>query len=424
MGTLPRLAALAMWMCPLASPQVVVDSRHAAELLAQLDPTANNSLQCEIMPVAPALTFSFRFQAGYLARVPLHQFHGPGHSLSMLIRVTPAFGSQPIYLLRTFDLPDVPDTELAADLAGGFFVGEGIYQSNAILFDDIHRACRGDWRIEVRSGRTERNRLLIPPNEVAAISAAGSGPPKSGAPGLANRMTILLHAASLNPGNLKLQARDVVTMIGSLAALLEELPAHSVRLVIFNLHMENELYRNDAFTAGDLEQVTRVLDSMQLGMVDYRALQHPQAEREVLRNLIHREVSEANRSSDVIFIGPDGSYGRDNPAAPEDTPAPGQRFFYLQFQSDGPLFAATRAVPSIMIEPRPPIPCQNVSTDPCGPTPPNTTAPPALIREASRTGSDSEAIAAVIRKLKGRVLLVRTPADFGKAVDRIGQPGR
>jgi hypothetical protein len=100
------LAILIACTYPLACAQVTIDAGRAAELLAQLDPQANSSLHCQVTAIAPALTFSFRFQTDYLVRVPLRQFRGPAHSLTMVTRVTPREGErQPVYLLRTFDLP-------------------------------------------------------------------------------------------------------------------------------------------------------------------------------------------------------------------------------------------------------------------------------------------------------------------------------
>src|SRR6266852_3615001 len=103
---------------------------------------------------APTLGFSLRFQTGYEVSVPLSQFHGPGHRISVLLRVAPeARDGQPAYLLRSFDLPDVPDTEFVAEVAGSFLVGQGSYHSMAIVLDDVNRVCRSDWRIEVKPGR-------------------------------------------------------------------------------------------------------------------------------------------------------------------------------------------------------------------------------------------------------------------------------
>jgi hypothetical protein len=80
----------------------------------------------------------------------------------MVTRVTPREGArQPVYLLRTFELPNVPDTDATAELAGAFLAGEGHYQTNAILFDELRRVCRADWQFEVRPRLSERLRLLL-----------------------------------------------------------------------------------------------------------------------------------------------------------------------------------------------------------------------------------------------------------------------
>lgn len=418
-----RLAAIILGACAAASAQVLIDSNQAAGVLRHVDPQVNASLRCETTPVAPTLGFTLRFQTGYEVRVPLSQFHGPGHRISVLLRVTPEVKEgHPAYLLRSFDLPSVPDTEFVAEVAGSFLVGKGSYHSMAIVLDDVNRVCRSDWRIEVKAGRGERNRLLMAPNTVAPISMGSSGGTMPDTDAALSRMTIFLHAAPLIPGMSKLLASDVLTVTGSLAALLEQLPARSVRLVVFNLEQQKEIYRNDGFTTSDLEQVTRVLDGLQLAMVDYRVLQQPQGQAEMLRALLHREVNEASRSDAVIFLGPEGSYaGAESPGDAEAI-APGQRILYLKYESSEPWFSVSRPTSSLGLkeDPRPKYPCQMW---PCSIIPAQRTASPQA-EVSTRTTSGRGAIGDAIRKLKGRILVVRTPADFAKAVDQIGRTGR
>jgi hypothetical protein len=423
-GTM-RLAALILGTCAAASAQVLIDASEAAALLRHVDPLANASLRCETTPVAPVLGFSLRFQTGYQARVPLSQFHGPGHRISVLVRIAPeASDGKPVYLLRSFDLPDVPDTEFVAEFAGSFLVGQGSYHSSAIVLDDVNRVCRADWRIEVKSGRYERNWLSMQPNTVEPIDAGASGATIPDLDAKFNRLTIFLHAAPLIPGTSKLLATDVLTAVDSLVALLDQIPARSVRLVLFNLDQERELYRNEGFTARDVEQVTRVLDKTQLALVDYRVLRQPQGQAEMLRALIHREVNEANRSDAVIFLGPDRSVADKAATAAADAHAPGRHFFYLQYESAQAWFTGTSTATSMGMagDPRPKYPCQEW---PCSIIPSQSLATPTQAPESNmRKASDPGAIAIAIRKLKGRVLVVRTPADFAKAVDQIGGRGR
>lgn len=417
-----RLAAIILGTCVAASAQVLIDASQAAGVLRHVDPQANATLRCETRPVAPTLGFSLRFQTGYEVSVPLSQFHGPGHRISVLLKVTPeARDGQPAYLLRSFDLPDVPDTEFVAEVAGSFLVGQGSYHSMAIVLDDLNRVCRSDWRMEVKPGRNERNRLLMRPNTVAPLSTGSSGgtPPTDAT---LSRMTIFLHAAPLIPGTSKLLPSDVLTVTGSLAALLEQLPARSVRVVMFNLEQQKELYRNDGFTGRDLEQVTRVLDGLQLAMVDYRVLQQPQGQAELLRALMHREVHEAGQSDAVIFLGPDASAGGSGSPSEADTMAPGKRIVYLHYESSTPWFSVTHVTSSLGLtgDPRPNYPCQMW---PCSIIPAQRTASPE-VELNTRTTSGRGAIGDAMRKLKGRILVIRTPGDFAKAVDQIGQPGR
>jgi hypothetical protein len=417
-----RLAAIILGTCAAASAQMLIDASQAARVLQHVDPQANSSLRCETTPVPPTLGFSLRFQTGYEVRVPLSQFHGPGHRISVLLRVSPELKeAQPAYLLRSFDLPDVPDTEFVAEVAGSFLVGQGSYHSMAIVLDDLNRVCRSDWRIEVKPGRKERNRLVMRPNTMAPLTTGSSGGATADTDAL-HRMTIFLHAAPLNRGTSKLVPSDVLTVTGSLAALLEQLPAQAVRLVIFNLEQQRELYRNDGFTSRDLEQVAAVLDGLQLAMVDYRVLQRPQGQAELLRALMHREVQEAAPADLVIFLGPDGSSGSGEPAGDADTIAAGQRILYLQYESSEPWFTVKRTTSSLGLtaDPRPKYPCQMW---PCSVIPAQRTASQQA-EPTARTASGRGAIGDAIRKLKGRILVVRTPGDFAKAVDQIGTPGR
>jgi hypothetical protein len=213
-----------------------------------------------------------------------------------------------------------------------------------------------------------------------------------------------------------------LTVTGSLAALLEQLPARSVRLVMFNLEQQKELYRNDGFANRDLEQVTRVLDGLQLAMVDYRVLQQPQGQAELLRALIHREVHEASPSDAMIFLGPDGSGGGGELPGEADAIAPGQHILYLQYESSEPWFTVKRTTSSLGLtaDPRPKYPCQSW---PCSIIPAQRTASQQA-EPTTRPASGRGAIGDAIRKLKGRILVVRTPSDFAKAVDQIGRPGR
>ena len=63
-------------------------------------------------------------------------------------------------------------------------------------------------------------------------------------------------------------------MLSSLSSLLETLPAQSVRLVVFNLDQQKELFREDTLTPRAFDRASESLNNLQLQMVDYKVLQN------------------------------------------------------------------------------------------------------------------------------------------------------
>jgi hypothetical protein len=50
------------------------------------------------------------------------------------------------------------------------------------------------------------------------------------------------------PRRTKLRPNDMVTLMSTVSSLLDRVPTKNVRLVIFNLDQQRELYRQDGFT--------------------------------------------------------------------------------------------------------------------------------------------------------------------------------
>ena len=71
-----------------------------------------------------------------------------------------------------------------------------------------------------------------------------------------------------------LQASDIVVLASSLSALLERVPARSVRVVVFNLDQQRELLRRDPFADGDVDHVIEALSEVQLATVNYEVLRN------------------------------------------------------------------------------------------------------------------------------------------------------
>jgi hypothetical protein len=377
-----RPLVIAVLLASACAAQSIVDSARLGSVLKVLEPQAGEKpLRCEVTPIKPSLNFGFRFQAGYVVRVPMSQFSGPGHGWAMLTRITPrGGGQQPVYLAGRVRLPSIPTTKVDVEVGGGYLLGEGRYDVKWAMFDDADRVCRGSWHVDAKLGRRERQvNLSMPPDTVADFTLRGRPDSRRGADDAAPiRLTVLLNAAPLFPLRTRLRASDRVVLLGLLSSLLERVPARSVRLVVFNLDQQKTLLRQDAFAPNALGRVAQALNGTELGLVDYHVLQNRRGHVDFLAGLINQELRAETPSDVVVFLGPETRFVDKLPptALAEPAGAPPQ-FFDLQFK---PYFRAGASLP--------------------------------------------DSISLATARAKGKTIVIRTPADFAKAIEQIERRGR
>jgi hypothetical protein len=296
----------------------------------------DKNLSCHVQPIPPHLNYSFRMQAGYVVSLPLKQYSGPNHGLAILSKVTPE-GQGPSYFASGIKLPDMPKNKTDMELAGSYLVGEGRYTVEWVLFDEANRVCRKSWHFEAKLDPAERSLGLgIPPQTVRELSfrqwSVGGKSLDDVRP--IRRLTVFLHAAPLFPRSTRFRPQDRGVLLSSLASLLETLPARSVRLVVFNLDQQKELFRQDMLTPETYDQAAGSLNNLQLQLVDYRVLRNRGGHLSLLTDLVNKELQDKEQSDAVIFLGPTARYFDKVPEF--DLPATAPRFFYLQYK---PLYA-------------------------------------------------------------------------------------
>jgi hypothetical protein len=187
------------------------------------------------------------------------------------------------------------------------------------------------------------------------------------------RLTVLLHAAPLYPRSLRFRTQDRLLLVSSLASLLEALPARSVRVVVFNLDQQKELFRQDDLTPDAFDQVAQSTSNLQLQLVDYRVLQNRHGHVSLLADLINQELGASEPSDEVIFLGPTSRFYDKLPDAALEQPAAATpQFFYFQYK---PYFG----------------------------------------READFPDS----VAMAIKKVKGKTMLIHTPDEFARAIREV-----
>jgi hypothetical protein len=401
-GSLRKFAALALTLYGGLSAQSLVDAQHLDAARKAFNPTESaQPLQCEIKPVQPALDFSLRLQAGYKISIPLNQFHGAGHGWSVLLRVTPT-GGEPVYLVTTSHLRDVPDNRADGEITGGFIVGDGAYDVAALVKDDLRRTCRGTWRVDAKLGGTEHHlKSLMPPNTVDEISGISPRPQTPPTPTI-GRLTILLHALPFKPRTSEPEDVDNAMLPGMLSALMQQLPAREVRFVMFNLEQQHVLMHNDNFTPDAIESVSKALDELQLAKVDYSVLKNRTGAVDLLTSLVETELRRENPSDAVVFLGPHSRIDDPIPAqALEHQPNTTTQFFYLQY-----------VVPQLE---RP------------------ASERPEMARRPMRGGGrqnpqgytmrlrSPDSIEHLMKRLKGRTIVLARPRDFAAAISQVNQ---
>ena len=373
--TLLLRALLSLAGSAVAFSQTVVDPARVRGLLTKFEPQVDEQeLRCDVMPIKPALNFSFRFQAGFIVRVPMNQYSGPGHRWAILIRVTPE-GGDPVYLMSGIRLPDIPKTHISAEVGGGYLVGEGRYDVQWMMFDDTNRICRKTWSVEAKLRHSERGiRVALPARTVRGFSwFTAAEAPRNTDDAAPLRLTVLLHAAPLSLRRTTLRAGDSLILVGLLSSLLERLPTRSVRLVVFNLDQQKELFRQDAFSAKALEQVAQSINDLQLGVVDYRVLQNRRGHINVVADLVNSELRAKEPSDVVLFLGPAARYWDDvPPRALDRANGAGPQFFYFQYR---PYYRRTAGFPDI--------------------------------------------ITLALRKLRGKTAVIHSPGEFAKAIEQV-----
>ena len=306
-------------------------------------------LDCSVTPLRPRINYSFRFQTGFVAHVPGKLYAGKGHWIASFFRVTPEHSErEPVFFATTTRLPDVPANKVTLEINGGYVIGEGKYKVEWLLTGDSGRVCTKNWTVEAKLGRKERG---VPPGmapgTVDEISLRKWTRGSSGANDEeGRRITILMNVSPQLSRRMRVATYDRGLLLSSLAAAIERLPLRSVKLIVFSLDQQREIYADDDFQPSDFGAVATALSRVELGVVDYEVLRNSRGHVDLLTGLIAESVNDKG-SDAVLFLGPkpwqfDKVYRDELPPPAEAKHAP---FFYIQFRP----FAAIASFPDTIM---------------------------------------------------------------------------
>ena len=363
----------------------------------------------------------------------------------MLTAITPEAGAA-TYLVGRTPLFDATRTGTNFDIHGLYFLGVGRYSVEATIRDDRNRVCRKQWQVVVSSSHGNRAvPLALPPESVRQFYPFISPDMK-----LANheeplRLSVLLNAAAFSTFRTTIRPFDRTVLLGALTSLLEHLPAADIRLVVFSLEQQREIFRSEHFAPSDTNKIAEAIRSLQQTTVDVHLLQKPLGHVDFLAGLIARERDAPNPADTVVFLGPTSRYGnkiseRLLPAPAEGTP----RFFYVRYEGVRRA-AVTLAIPGIASADADGNDGRSGAAipDPIAPeNGPGQHAPPSSGMGTGMGGGggggrsggrghsidpqpeslpegQADIITAAVARLKGKTLTIHTPADLAKAIRRI-----
>jgi hypothetical protein len=427
-----RLAIALLLLTAPASAQFALDPGQLARVRRNFEPRPGDApLRCDVTPLAPALNFAFRFQAGYTFHVPESQYPGATRGWSVLTAITPedTAGEATYFLART-PLSSASRVDANFDIGGLYFLGVGRYSVESTLRDDRNRVCRKQWQIVVQPSHANRAvRSALPPDAVRQFSALNLPDIQHPDRAPPMRLSILLNAAAFSARRTVLRPYDRTVLLGALTALIEHLPTTSVRVTVFSLEQQREVFRSDRFAPPDLYKMADAIAALQLATVDVHVLQKPRGHVDFLAGLIGRELNSPDPADTVIFLGPTSRYG--DRIAKESLPAPagaGPRFFYVRYESPR----------------RPPLPAsfEDASTDLGSASSPSPlpSAPRPTFPQGSGGGGrggggrssrgslspgpppmegQADIITAAVTRLKGKTLTIHSPVELARAIRKI-----
>ena len=379
-----RLALISFLLAIPLTAQVLVSPARNQRIAKSFDARADDKpLRCDVTPIKPMLNYGFRFQAGYVVRIPLTQYFGTGNRLTVLSRITPKNG-KPAYFTQGMSLPPIPDDapnkkDQIIETGGNFLLGEGQYEVAWVLADNSGRVCRKKWTaVAELKGANRGIKAAIPPSAVTDLSLRGipkpTGEESKDEDARKLRLTVMVHATPMSSRRTQLRASDEAMLLGTLSALLSRVPSVSVRLVVFNLEQHKEIFRRDKFQFTDFEEVSDALQKIDLNSVDYSVLKDRKGHLDLLANLINTEQTE-NPADAVVFLGPMARHLDKVPSESIEKPQGAlPRFFYFRFES--------------------------------------------FFRRSPNAGLP-DAITLALKSVKGKSIIIHTPAEFSKAIEQV-----
>ena len=332
---------VALPVCLPAQRLIDPATARGRELILKIDslidsPDSRDELGCNVDSVKPVLNFTFRYQAGYRAEIPVERLEARNGRLTIFLRVRPKNGRPAAYFQSVLRLPPLPEKRrgLKINTSGGFHLGEGEYSVDWIASSTKGLTCSDNFIIKLKLNDLERERMPSPsPGQVTSLRRdRWRGTEEGYRP---YRVAILLHASPMYPLGSTLTMFDQSLLVSTLAALLEKTPFRETSIVAFNLQQQKVIFRAQRLRARGFGQLLDAMDELELGSIAVDNLRNPSGASEMLADVVNRIFDHSEMPDAMIFVGPntvvDAPFRTEWIARSPDKPMPAVYYVHLDF---------------------------------------------------------------------------------------------
>jgi len=266
-------------------------------------------LPCTVTQIKPILGFDLRFHTGYDITVPLRELSGEGNQLTIVFKVTSDNAKDsPFYFSQKYNVPSIDsDAKGDAYLQGGFDVGEGDYHVSWMMRDRLERVCSSNWDASAALAAKESNiKLTLASNGIEASNREffSEEPPVTRITGPDPlKVKVLVNFAPQQSAAASMAPIDTSALVSILRSISREPRICRFSVVAFNMNDQRVVYRQEDADQINFPELGKALNSIKLGMVDYKKLSDKHSDTDFLTKLIQDELGNANADA-VIFAGP------------------------------------------------------------------------------------------------------------------------
>ncbi len=265
-------------------------------------------MECVVTPGKALLGFDLKFHAGYTVSIPLKELEGNGDNLTIIFRVTPKAGADPVYFTEQFRVPEIKDGKGSATLDGVFDLGEGSYHVDWMVHDFAGRVCSSFWDVDA---------ALLPKDKAVAVALPPKAirrseeeqfqpePPVERSKDHPLNVKVLLNFAPQRPDSPSVDPIDRTALVSILRNISRNPKIGKFSLIAFNIQEQRVLYRQEFSDHIDFPAMGNALKTVSLGTVDVHRLERKNGDAEFLSSLIKTEIASDQTNPDgLIFIGP------------------------------------------------------------------------------------------------------------------------